>query len=165
MWHCCFLRVYLNKHYQSCIAGKYCILLVSLLLLLLLSLLCIICAVVFIVVVVECLHSAGLAFNVLSSGLAFNVLSSGLAFNVLSSGLAFNVLLLLHFSGLVVQCSGLVVQCAVIANSYRPTDRHPKWVIELLSQLKKASKLVFCAGEGSTQSHVKPVWFNLGEVR
>ena len=36
---------------------------------------CIICAVVFIVVVVvECLHSAGLAFNVLSSGIAFNVL-------------------------------------------------------------------------------------------
>ena len=64
------------------LAAKYCFLLVSLLLLSLLSLLCIICAVVFIVVV-ECLHSAGLAFNVLASGLAFNVLSSGLAFDVL----------------------------------------------------------------------------------
>ena len=64
------------------LAVKYWILLVSLLLLSLLSLLRIICAVAFIVVV-ECLHSAGLAFNVLSSGLAFNALSSGLAFNVL----------------------------------------------------------------------------------
>ena len=42
---------------------------------------CMICSVVFIVVVVVSLHSAGLAFNVLS-GLAFNVLSAGLAFNV-----------------------------------------------------------------------------------
>ena len=54
----------INKHEQSCIAAKYCVLLVPLLLLSLLSLLCIICTVVFIVVV-ECLHSAGLAFNVL----------------------------------------------------------------------------------------------------
>ena len=61
-------------HSNHALAAKYCILLVSLLLLSLLSLLCIICAVVFIVVIVECLHSAGLASNVLSSGLAFNVL-------------------------------------------------------------------------------------------
>ena len=117
----------MSHRYQIChktsmsnhaLAAKYCILLVSLLLLSLLSLLCIICAVVFIVVVVECLHSAGLAFNVLSSGLAFNVLSSGLAFNVL---------LLLHFSG-------LVVQCAVIANS-DPSDRP--------TRIERESRLAF----------------------
>ena len=67
-------NVLLLLHSNHALAAKYYILLVSLLLLLLLSLLCIICAVVFIVVIVECLHIAGLAFNVLSLGLAFNLL-------------------------------------------------------------------------------------------
>lgn len=48
----------------------------------------------FIVDVFECLHIAGLAFNVLSSRLAFNVLYSGLAFNVQLLLVTF----LLHFT-------------------------------------------------------------------
>ena len=128
----CF-NIYKNKHEQSCI----------------------ICAVVFIVVVVECLHSAGLAFNVLSSGLAFNVLSSGLAFNVL---------LLLHFSGLVVQCSGLVVQCAVIANSHptlRPSDRPPKVSYRAAFAAKNSVLLVYPSLVRAGSALSQGAWYNL----
>ena len=66
-----YIKTSMSNH---ALAGQYCILLVSFLLLALLSLLHIICAVVFIAFIVECLHIAGLAFNMFSSGLAFNVL-------------------------------------------------------------------------------------------
>ena len=72
-----------NKHEQSCISCE----------ILHITSIFVVVVIVFIVVIVECLHSARLAFKVLSSGLAFNVLLLLLHFTSTESA---HLFLLLH---------------------------------------------------------------------